>query len=137
MENWAILLIVAIVAILIYFLMRKNTIPAAPASVAVPIQSAPGVSTTTGEVLNNTPPVPPANVTATLKRAANPSTVLQHIPVAGKAVSSISKLSSNAPMKIAASVNSSISHIPVVGSALAAPLNIANKAVSKLNPFNW
>jgi hypothetical protein len=137
METWMILLLIALVAVIIYFATKRTTLAAPVDTLAVPIARAPGVSTATGEVYSNPPPPPPPSVTATVMRVANPGTVLQHIPVAGSAVTSVSKLATNAPMRLAAGINNSLSHIPVVGSALAAPLNAANKVASKLNPFNW
>lgn len=121
METWMILLLIALVAIILYFAMKRTTLPIPNEPVAVPIQRAPGVSTTTGEVLNNPPPPPPPSVTARFKAIATPSNVLQHVPVVGGSAATLARLPMKAGFAVTDKINSSLSHIPVVGSALAAP----------------
>jgi len=131
MDTWMIVAIVAVVAVLAYFLLRKKSV-ALPDSrayrttdpIVLPIPSAPGVSPTTGEVRPNPPPAPPPDVKAAIRSSSPPRGVLENVPIVGTA----HKAAMRPVNMITNTVNSSLEHIPVVGKALAAP----GKAVGKI-----
>jgi hypothetical protein len=144
METWHILLIIAAIVIILYLVMRKQVLPAAPIPVAVPNPPAPGVTPTTGEVYNNPPPPPPSNTTGvggTIRSAvmvARPSNVLQHVPVVGEALALPGRVTNRvvgATTNVANRVNSSIEHIPVAGKALAAPGKAVSSAIKSISSW--
>jgi hypothetical protein len=144
MESWHIVLIIAAIAIILYLVMRKNSLPTPIEPVMVPNQPAPGVSVSTGEVLNNPPPPPPSQSTGaggTVKRvvmAASPSNVLQHVPVVGSALvlpTRVTKQVVGAVTNVSNRINSSIEHIPVAGKALAAPGKAASSVIKSVSSW--
>lgn len=145
METWHIIVIVIAVALIIYFVMRRQTLPERAIPQGYPIAAAPGVAVTTGTVPNNPPlPTPPDAVAppkATLARSMahfmNPTTPIQNIPIVGRAVSKAMSAPFTIGFGAADKVNNALSHVPIVGKALAMPGKAVSSIAKKLNPFSW
>jgi hypothetical protein len=141
METWHFVLIVALVAIVLYLAMRRTVLPKPVEPIALPIESAPGVSATTGQVVNNVAPPPPRQVTGaggsvtSYVRAARPSNVLQNVPVIGNAAATVVRAPTRVAMAVTDKVNSSIEHIPIAGKALAAPGKAVTSAVKSITSW--
>jgi len=148
---WIILAIVVAVTALLWFFVFRKTGPGAPRAeinrtiVAAQRIQAPGVDPTTGDpppAPPQPPPPPPvpgapspsrAQVINVVK-AVRPSAVMQHIPVVGPAIVQATTLPARVVTGVATRINDtaakSLEHIPVVGKTLAAPLNAASKVTS-------
>jgi hypothetical protein len=138
-------LIVAIglaVVVIGYFLMRKKTIPAS-AAVPTPVPSydsttptvAPGVSMTTGQVPTPIPAPPRDGVAAQLGHLISPTNQMQHIPVVGNALATVSRAPINIGLKVGDTVNTALSHIPVAGKMLAAPGKAVSSALHSISSW--
>ena len=134
MQTWHIFAIIIALALgIAWFLMRKKTL-ATQTPISNPIQSAPGVSATTGVVASNPPPPPPEGVTARVRSNLTPTGIMQNIPVVGGTAALISRAPMAVSIKAVDVANNALSHVPVVGKALAAPgkavANVAKKIFS-------
>jgi hypothetical protein len=131
-----------------------------PKSELQTITPAPGIDPSSGQVPNNPPPpipytnyvapgAPPAPsrpsggvagaISGLVGNAARPGELLQHIPVVGSTLATVTRPVStivNVPVHaitaVNARVNNALDHIPVVGAALSAPGKAIAKATSWL-----
>ena len=132
--------LVAAVAIVLYLLLKRNTIPAPTPLVSVPIPSAPGVAANTGYVPPVTPPPPPPGVSAVTRAKAflAPSQAIQNVPIVGGIFGSVNKvvsLPTVGAFKVTDTINNSLGHIPVVGSVIAAPGKALTSAAKSLTSW--
>jgi hypothetical protein len=154
METWQIVLIVAAVAAVIWYLMKNRAHGRAapignqreaPLVASTLTMTAPGVDSATGQVRSNPPPAPPADVNAQpakrptgiayftgAARSLTPVAALQHVPIVGNAAGKIA----NAPTVIADNISratsKALAQIPIAGSTLASVNNVAHSAVKKV-----
>jgi len=139
MDTWQIIAIVAAVAGVIFFLMRKKTISAAPQITAQQVVSAPGVSASSGQVYANPLPVIPnagQPGMGTVKAVAGaPMAILEHVPIVGGLASAAVKAPVDIALKTNAAITNVISQIPIAGKALAIPGKVAGAVVSKVSSF--
>jgi hypothetical protein len=153
METWQIVLIVAAVAAVIWYLMKSRA-PGraapignqreAPLVASTLTMTAPGVDPSTGQIRSNPPPAPPADVKAAPSRSIGlshftgaasvitPVAALQHVPIVGNAAGKIA----NAPTVIADNISratsKALAQIPIAGNTLASVNNAAHSGVKKV-----
>ena len=148
METWYIIAILAAVALVIYFFMRRQTLATPPQPVPVQMPSAPGVSANTGLVPTNPPPpLPPdvyapgapspqsASITSRVRSAIAPSAVIQNIPIIGGVAGRVANVPTAIGFKAADTVNDALAHIPVAGKVLAAPGKAATKVLKSISSW--
>jgi hypothetical protein len=140
MNNWMLIAIVAAVAVVIYFIMRRRTLPVPPQPEPTPMPPAPGIRATSGQVPNNPPPAMPPDtpgpsVTARVRAAVRPTGQLQHIPLVGNVAMNVARAPINLSFKAADKVNSTLANIPVAGKVLAAPGKLATGALKSISSW--
>jgi hypothetical protein len=140
METWMIVALIAAVAIVIYFVMRRKVLPVPPQPVPVQQEPAPGVSPASGHVetaptLPTPPDVAGPSRIAKIRATVTPSAQLQHIPIVGNAAVQIARAPINLSFKAADKINNTLSNIPVAGKVLAAPGKVATKALKSISSW--
>jgi hypothetical protein len=154
METWQIVLIVAAVAAVIWYLMKSRT-PGraapignqreAPLVASTLTMTAPGVEPSTGQVRSNPPPAPPADVNAQpAKRTTGlahfggavglttPVAALQHVPIVGNAAGKIANAPTVITDNLSRATSKALAQIPIAGNTLASVNNVAHSAVKKV-----
>jgi hypothetical protein len=139
METWQIIAIVAAVAAVLFFLMRKKTAIAPAQLQSQTINSAPGVTGSDGQIPSGPLPVIPnagsPGMGVVKAVAGAPMQILQHVPIVGNLATSAVKAPINLALKTNAEITNVISNIPIAGKALAIPGKVVGAVASKISSF--
>ena len=142
-NTWLAIIVIIAIAIVVWYILHKKTVPVAAPLVSNTMVSAPGVSPQSGQVQNNAMPPPPQGVvrsvgntlvTSALSPIPSPG-LLQHIPIVGGTAAAVAR----APVNLAfAGVDESkkiLSAVPIAGKPAAAIVGGAESVAKSVTHF--
>jgi hypothetical protein len=129
-NTFIIIIVIVAIAVVLWYVLHKRTVPQASTPVATTMPSAPGVNPYTGETSTSATNAPPS-VSSTLVKVAsnlNVTGALEHVPIVGGTAAAATR----APVKLAFAATKAasnvLSHVPIAGKPAAAVVNSVSNA---------